>query len=89
MKIDIGHIAELAHLRIDSNERSVFEKDMEAIVSMVEGLPRYEDTPVSEPLNGSFLREDSVSECTISREELLRNAPQVRSGCLAVPKTVE
>ena len=39
--------------------------------------------------NPMTLREDVAVQNKFSRDELLKNAPEVQAGCLVVPKTVE
>ena len=39
--------------------------------------------------NAMELRKDSLEECGISRDEILKNAPKVVAGCVVVPKTVD
>ena len=43
MSIDIRHIAKLSRLRIEDEKLAKFEKDMEAIVAMVDRLPDIEE----------------------------------------------
>ncbi len=87
--MDVKHIAKLARLKIDEGKLADFEKDMEKIVEMVEGLPDIEDDSFAENTAPMMLREDKAVPDKFSREELLANSPQVQSGCFAVPKTVE
>lgn len=89
MSIDIKHIAKLARLRIEDDKLEKFEKDMEAIVAMVDRLPETEGELTLDPDNAMVLREDKAVTNKFRREELLANAPQVQAGCLVVPKTVE
>ena len=87
MKIDIAHIAKLSRLQISPDKLEKFETDMAAIVDMVDRLPDDELTLDAEhPMK---LREDVAVEHKFRREEMLANAPEVQSGCLVVPKTVE
>ncbi len=89
MKIDIAHIAKLSKLQIEPEKREKFEKDMAAIVDMVDRLPDVEDELTLDTDNPMRLRKDEVETKKFRREEMLANAPQVQSGCLVVPKTVE
>ena len=89
MNIDIQHIAKLARLRIEPEKQQKFEREMQAIVDMVEKLPDIEEELVLDPNHAMTLREDIVEENKFSRDALMRNAPQVKAGCLVVPKTVE
>lgn len=89
MKIDIAHIAKLSRLRIESDKMKKFETDMAAIVNMVDRLPEVEDELTLDRDHPMRLREDIAVEHKFRREDMLANAPEVQSGCLVVPKTVE
>ena len=89
MQMDISYIAKLARLHIDEEQLPKFEKDMEAIVEMVNHLPDTHDVLTLDADNSMKLRADIAEENRFTREEMLANAPEVQSGCLAVPKTVE
>lgn len=89
MKVDIKHIAKLSRLKIEDDKLLKFEKDMEAIVNMVEKLPDVEGELKLDTENPMTLREDIAVQNKFSRDELLKNAPEVQAGCLVVPKTVE
>lgn len=87
MEIDIKRIAELAALEIPDEKFAEFEKDFSEIVNMVSELPEYsEEDILPAPME---LREDITEECSISREELMKNAHETVNGCFAVPRTVE
>lgn len=89
MTIDIQHVAKLAKLRLDDNQAQRFAKDMEDIVSMVQQLPDLPDTgALIDPAHPMIFRKDVV-EHHYDRKELLENAPQVKAGCVVVPKVVE
>ena len=88
MKIDIAHIAKLSRLHIEPEKMDKFEKDMAAI-DMVDRLPDVEDELTLDAAHPMKLREDVAVEHKFRREEMLANAPEVQSGCLVVPKTVE
>ncbi|MGN0595481.1 MAG: Asp-tRNA(Asn)/Glu-tRNA(Gln) amidotransferase subunit GatC [Hominimerdicola sp.] len=89
MNIDIKHIAKLSRLRIDDDQLDHFESQMQNIVNMVEQLPDIDDEMVLDANNPMKLREDVAVQNKFSRQELMQNAPQVKAGCLVVPKTVE
>lgn len=84
--MDIQHIAKLAALRIEPEKQEQFCQDMEAIVAMVSKLPDAAGVPVTD--GAMMLREDVVRTEAFSRDELLQNAPCVKDGCVAVPRTV-
>lgn len=89
MSIDIKHIAKLSRLRIEDDKLEKFEKDMESIVGMVENLPDIDDELSLDKENAMELREDIAVPNKFTRDELIANAPEVKAGCLVVPKTVE
>ena len=89
MNIDIKHIAKLARLRIEDEKLEKFEKDMQSIVDMVEQLPDIDDTLTLDVNNAMKLREDVEVTDKYTREQLMKNAPQVQAGCLVVPKIVD
>lgn len=89
MNIDIKHIAKLARLRIEDDQLDKFESEMENIVGMVEKLPDIQDEMTLDPDNTMILRKDVAVQDKFTRQELMQNAPQVKAGCLVVPKTVE
>lgn len=87
MEIDIKRIAGLAALEITGDKISAFESDFSEIVSMVSELPEYTEKDILPcPME---LREDITEKCDISREELMKNAPEAVNGCFAVARTVE
>lgn len=89
MNIVIKHIAKLARLRIEDDQLDKFESEMQNIVGMVEKLPDIQDEMTLDPDNPMILRKDVAVQDKFTRQELMQNAPQVKAGCLVVPKTVE
>ena len=89
MNIDIKHIAKLARLRIEDDQLDKFESEMQNIVGMVEKLPDIQDEMTLDPDDPMILRKDVAVQDKFTRQELMQNAPQVKAGCLVVPKTVE
>ncbi|MEE0047273.1 Asp-tRNA(Asn)/Glu-tRNA(Gln) amidotransferase subunit GatC [Ruminococcus sp.] len=89
MNIDIKHIAKLARLRIEDDQLDKFESEMQNIVGMVDKLPDIQDEMTLDPDNPMILRKDVAVQDKFTRQELMQNAPQVKAGCLVVPKTVE
>ena len=89
MKIDIRHIAKLSKLSIPEDQIAKYEEDMQAILDIVENLPKLDITKMEvDTENTMELREDVVIP-SASREDMLMNAPQVAAGCIVMPKVVE
>jgi aspartyl-tRNA(Asn)/glutamyl-tRNA(Gln) amidotransferase subunit C len=88
-EINIRRIAKLARLHVEEDEIERFERDMGAVVSMVEKLPDFEDNriPLDEKDAMPF-REDEVKP-SMERARVLQNAPKTEAGCIVVPKIVE
>lgn len=89
MNIDIKHIAKLSRLKIEDDKLEEFETQMQNIVNMVEKLPDIDEKMAMDESNAMILRKDEAVTDKYSRQELMANAPQVKAGCLVVPKTVE
>lgn len=89
MNIDIKHVAKLARIKISDDELPRYSEEMDNIIKMVEAMPEIDDGLLVDESNVMDLREDELSDSKISRDEILKNAPKVVAGCVAVPKTVE
>ncbi len=89
MKVDIRHIAKLSRLQVKEEEIQKFEQEMEQIVSMVENLPQLDDTGALIDVNHPMVMREDVAQHHFKREELLKNAPQIKAGCVVVPKIVD
>lgn len=87
VKIDVKRIASLAKLRLDDEKIPLFEKQMADILGMVEDLPEINDSVVFDAQNVMTLRPDEIMP-SLSRDEVLQNAPKKQAGCIVVPKTV-
>lgn len=88
----MDHIAHLARLRFEGEEKTAIREDMEKIISFMETL-REVPTDNVEPLvfmTDSFnvLREDVAKE-TITHEEALKNAPRKDSDYFRIAKVLD
>lgn len=85
--MDVLKIASLARLHISEVQMEGLCRDMEAIVKMVDGLP---EDGASLPENGAAieLREDEITP-SLSRAEVLQNAPVSDGEYFLVPKILE
>lgn len=87
VNIDLRHVSGLAKLKIEEDKLSEFERQMEHILGMVDGLPEIEGKFKVDEKNVMSLRPDEIVP-SLSRDEVLENAPQKQAGCIVVPKTV-
>jgi len=90
-KIDVDRTAALSKLFLPAGERESMEKELSAIVAFSDRLCALDTENASPtayvlPLE-NVLREDEAGE-SFPREALLASAPQVREGCLYVPRVV-
>lgn len=87
MKIDVKHIASLAKLRIGDDEIPLIEEQMKNMLDMVDNLPEIDGVIAVDANNVMALRPDEIIP-SLSRDEVLANAPQKQAGCIVVPRTV-
>ena len=88
----VSYVAELAHLKLDDDQRAQAAADLARMIGYVDQLSEL-DTDGVEPMSHAFpvvnvFREDEVKP-SMERELILKNAPAVKDGCFLVPKTVE
>ena len=88
----VAYVAELAHLKLDGEQRAQAAADLARMIGYVDKLSEL-DTEGVEPMSHAFpvtnvFREDEVRE-SMDRELVLANAPAAKDGCFLVPKTVE
>lgn len=90
---DIAHLATLAALELDDDERRSLAADLEAIVGYVELLQAVptDDVPamttVVSPAPRIPLREDAAAP-SLTNDEALANAPEAEGGGFVVPTFV-
>jgi len=89
---EVEHIAELARLRLDENEKARFRDQLSQILDYVARLQRL-DTASIPPTSSVLpaprsLRPDVVQPC-LSLHELLRNAPETEAHLFRVPPVLE
>ena len=89
---DVQRIAELARLELSPDELELFTRQLGDILTYVEQIRALDTTgvaPTSQVLNRPVDRED-VPQPTLSREELMRNAPDAapEAGLFKVPRVI-
>jgi len=88
----VDHIAHLARLEFEGEDKVAIQKDMENIISFMDTLSEL-DTDHVEPLifmsdGVNRLRED-VSEQSLTQAEALKNAPKKDSDYFRIPKVLD
>lgn len=91
-KDTIEHVANLARLNLNEEEKEKLTLDMENIISYVDKLNQFDTSDVKPtdhviPIKNVF-REDKVDP-SYPRDMMLANAPSEEDGCFKVPKIVE
>lgn len=86
---EVEHVALLARLELDDNEKRLFAQQLNSILEYVDKLNEL-DTDGVEPLAHilpvyNIFRKDEIKPGS-SREEILANAPLVEDGQYKVPK---
>jgi aspartyl-tRNA(Asn)/glutamyl-tRNA(Gln) amidotransferase subunit C len=89
---DVQRIAELARLELSNEELELFTRQLGDILTYVEQINTLDTTgvaPTSQVLNRPVDRDD-VPAPTLSRPELLGNAPDaaIESGLFKVPRVI-
>ena len=88
----VSYVAELAHLKLDDDQRAQAAADLARMIGYVDQLSEL-DTDGVEPMSHVFpvknvVREDEVAP-SFDRAELLRNAPATDGEAFLVPRAVE
>jgi len=88
-KKDVEHVAKLAHIKLSDEETAKFTKQLGDIIKYMDQLNEV-DTEGVEPMAHPYpltnvVRKDKVSY-KITKNELLKNAPEEENSFLKVPK---
>lgn len=90
-KKDVEHVALLARLRLSEKEVEVYTKQLSQILKHAGKVSEVDTSAVkatSHPLPvKNVYRADEVRE-SLSKDDVLRNAPEKESGAFKVPKIV-
>jgi aspartyl-tRNA(Asn)/glutamyl-tRNA(Gln) amidotransferase subunit C len=89
---DVQRIADLARLELTAEELDLFTRQLGDILTYVEQIRTLDTTgvaPTSQVLNRPVDRDD-VPGATLSREDLMRNAPDaaLEAGLFKVPRVI-
>ena len=90
-KKDVEHIAKLARLEFNEQQKEKLTQEMNDILGYIEKLNEV-DTSNVEPLShvielSNVMREDEVKP-SLSQEEALKNAPEKTEKFFKVPKVI-
>ena len=88
----VDSVAALARLRLSEEEREEAQRDLARILDYVDTL-RELDTDGAEPMSHvlplqNVFRADAPAP-SLSREDVLKNAPGTKDGCFLAPQTFE
>ena len=90
--IRIDHLARLAALRLDGDQRPGVERDLRRIIAMVDEMQAVDTQgvePLAHPLDATQrLRTDEATE-RVDRDRYQAGAPEARDGLYLVPRVVE
>lgn len=92
LRTDIEQVSKLARLRLTDDEMERFTPQMEQILAYVEKLNEI-DTSTVEPtahvLNLSNVFRDDLPRPSLSRPDVLANAPDATESAYRVPRIIE
>lgn len=91
-KEDVNHLAKLARIALSANEVEQIRTELKDILDYVEKLDSL-DTSQLEPTSQvtglvDVWRPDIVKPSSMTRKELLRNAPETKDGYIKVKKVL-
>jgi aspartyl-tRNA(Asn)/glutamyl-tRNA(Gln) amidotransferase subunit C len=88
----VEHIAQLARLALNDEEKALYQGQLSAILEHFEALEKLDTEAISPmatvlPLR-SVMREDDPQP-PMPREDILANAPSAEDGCFEVPAVLD
>jgi aspartyl-tRNA(Asn)/glutamyl-tRNA(Gln) amidotransferase subunit C len=92
MQIDVEHVARLARLGLSEEEKSLFAKQLSAILAYADNLKKLNTDnvpPTSHAITmKNILREDKVIPCQ-DIKAIMANAPEAENHMFKVPRIIE
>lgn len=89
---DVEYVAELARLKFDEENSKKLTRDLNEILGYVNKLNELDTNSIKISINPVYIenafREDELKE-SLTREDVLQNAPQRENGYFKVPKVIE
>lgn len=86
----VDHLAKLAHLDLRADEKALFARHLQQILSYAESLQSLSTDdvpPMSHAASAEIFREDTAA-AELPRETALREAPDHDSGLFRVPRVI-
>lgn len=91
-KSTVEHVALLARLSLNEDEKTAFAQQLGSILDYVDKLQELNTDQVQPLVNilsiNNVLRSDEPQPSLLSREELLANGPSVEAAQFKVPKII-
>ncbi|MFT5470409.1 MAG: aspartyl-tRNA(Asn)/glutamyl-tRNA(Gln) amidotransferase subunit C [Verrucomicrobiales bacterium] len=92
LEFDVGYVANLARLKLSEEEKERYQGQLVSVLDYMRQIDSIDVSGVEPMAHASpvfdVMREDELRE-SLSREDVLRNAPQVLNEQFAVTKVVE
>jgi aspartyl-tRNA(Asn)/glutamyl-tRNA(Gln) amidotransferase subunit C len=90
--VEVEHIAELARLSLSEDEKALYQEQLSAVLEYAERLQALDTSAI--PPTASVLPLRSVTRAdqprdSMSREDVLANAPQVEADSFRVPAVMD
>ena len=91
-KEEVIRIAKLACLNLSEKEIEMYQKDMQNILEMANQINEVKTDEITETIgiNGRYnvFRKDEIKQ-SISKDDLLKNAPSQDEGMFRIPKVIQ
>ncbi len=90
--LDIDHVARLANIPLQSNEKSTFSKQLEETLIYVEKLEEVETKntePTSQVTNLENVTREDVASPSLTQEEALQNSKSTYNGFILTNAILE
>ncbi len=89
---EVSHVARLARLKLDTDERTRFQKDLNSILEYMDMLGEIDTKDINPTIHPTTLM--NVTRADITRESqertaALANAPRHKDWSIVVPKVIE
>lgn len=86
----LNHLSTLSKLSVDEKDKEAVMEQMSRIIDLMDSIRTVETSELA-PTPGVDLRNLRVDESkpSLTPEEALQNATDVREGCFTVPKIME